>query len=49
MAGGVMCAGVVDGRAAAMTATPGMSGKGKHQQAARQHDAEFAHELFPCN
>jgi hypothetical protein len=32
-----------------MTATPGISGKGKHQQAARKQDAEFAHELFPCS
>lgn len=32
-----------------MAATPGMGGKGKRQQAARKQDAEFAHELFPCD
>ena len=32
-----------------MAATPGMGGKGQRQQAARKQDAEFAHELFPCD
>jgi len=33
--------------ATAVTAALGCCGKGKSQQAARQQDAEFAHELFP--
>lgn len=32
-----------------MATTSGMGSKGKRQQAARKQDAEFAHELFPCD
>lgn len=35
------------GVAATVAAAFGDCGKGKSQQAARQQDAEFAHELFP--